>query len=457
MVFNDYEDVPFLLTRQLQEWICGKDVKYKEWMNMKNAQGKLIALMAISMSLLACGCAHPDVKGVFSNAVPGGDHVSLIVHDSGYALLVTAPSLYIAKWTYDEPASAVDFQYYDHLSGTSIIDKTFRLFFDPKNRAYSYTVAGTEDMPDYPNKLRYVTNEIPSPWIDMLKVAPEDMEEDRERAWLINWKKRQEREKPEYDRILSSIAGNPQVVLSPEFYGTNSPANRVLGDSLENPEIPFTDEVLVGIMNRVLPGKRWDVVKAVLTRRELTGQSIDVLYPKILAMERRIAKERRIMLANSPDQLESEITRIRGITDAIAANPNAGINVIEDIATRDDASNSTVVTAQRRVLENTRATLAAGNVPAKAITHMYEVANRMAVLRPFESGQDVFRALVEYSGTPEKIIAKLAAVDDPWVQEAVAAKPNVPVRVLNSLESSKYDSVRAKAKQVLSDQRNPGP
>lgn len=387
---------------------------------------KQIAHIALGIALYGAmtACGQEELQGVFSNQAEGFNLLTFMVHESGCAYFHAAVAGVIGKWSHDKTSAVLTFDSFDPGPNK---DSAIRFKFDPAKRTYTLAGDGTEPRTDSAPTLHYLTNAIPDRLIQMFKIYPEELERRRRQIQAREEQKREyeeklAREQPEYDRRRHSIAENPAVVLSQDFYDrADTPATRALKSALGDPEIEFPQDVLVGLLEQLPPDNHW-IREQVFARPELSAKTIVKFYPRALEWGAHLNY---------------------GILANLANHPHTPRELVEDLASRGELPIGATHPAQRQMVQYAKEVLAGRSNPsAETVSHLYEFAIRVAGPGHADNGKTIILELAKCSATPTHILAKIAEMDDPLVQKAILSNTNTPLRTINQLATSRFPTVR---------------
>jgi hypothetical protein len=267
--------------------------------------------------------------GVFSNEAEGFKIVTVMIHEGGLAYLHASVSGQIGEWSFDEPSSRLSLKIFDP-STAEYQNVNFR--FDKKSRTFGIIRPDDGDKKDQPHELHLITDEIPKEMIEAFKAYPDQIKEIKarsvaERDWQTRREQQLERERPEYERILAEIKANPKSVISKQFYGRMvTPATRAFQASLKSEDYNFPEEVLVGLLEQLPDDNHW-IRALIFSRRELTSDTLMKFYPKALEW----GELNYEVLAN------------------IAKHPNTPIEIVRDLAGRDELAVGATDPAKQRL------------------------------------------------------------------------------------------------------------
>lgn len=380
--------------------------------------------LGIFLYCLATARGQEEFHGVFSNEAEGFKTATLIVHESGDAYFHAAVAGVIGKWSYDKPSATLTFDYYDLGPNR---DSSIKFTFDPKKRTYTFVSAVTETTTDSSKTLHYVTNTIPDQLIQAFNTYPEELEKHRRQIQAREKQKREyeeklAREKPEYERIRKSIAENPHLVVSQEFYvREDTPATRALKSTLGDRQSAFPEDVLIDLLKELPPDNHW-IKEQIFSRPELSADTIQEFYPQALDWGKHLNYR---ILAN------------------VARHPNTPRALVEDLATKNDVPIGAVGPAQEQIKKYAEGLLAADpDTSLDEFQHLYEFVLRMPKVAHTDNGKSIVLMLAKSSTTPTNILTQLAQTDDRLVQGAIIANTNTPLSTINQLAVSSFPNVR---------------
>jgi hypothetical protein len=290
-----------------------------------------------SLCLIGNSYAEEEPKrllGVFSNEAEGFKIVTVIIHEDGLAYLHASVSGQTGEWSFDEPSSRLSLKIFDP---STVEYQTVDLRFDKKSRTFGIIRPDDGDKKDQSDELHFISDEIPKEMIEAFKAYPEQIKKVKaqsvaERDWKTRREQQLERERPEYERILAEIKANPRSVLSKQFYGRMvTPATRAFQASLNSKDCNFPEEVLVGLLEQLPDDNHW-IRALIFSRRELTADTLKKFYPKALEW----GELNYDVLAN------------------IAKHPNTPIEIVRDLAGRDELAGGATDPAKQRLEKTER-------------------------------------------------------------------------------------------------------
>jgi hypothetical protein len=273
--------------------------------------------------------ADTKFTGVFSNNAEGFKIVTIMVHTNGLAYFHAAIGGQIGEWTFDDASSMLSIKLFDPSSKK---DHSVQLKFDGKTRSYKLTRTDHAADAEPANELKFVTDEIPQKLLEAFNAYPEMIKKARAQALAeLEWKRRQEeqleKERPEFERVLSQIRHNPKSVLSNEFYSRDvTPATRAFQASLKDNGVRFPEEVLVGLLDQLPDDNHW-IRAMIFARPELQASTLTKFYHKAL----KWGELNYTILAN------------------IAKHPNTPMETVRDLAGRDELPVGATIPAKDRL------------------------------------------------------------------------------------------------------------
>lgn len=273
--------------------------------------------------------ADDEITGVFSNEEEGFKIVTLMIHKDGLGYLHVAVAGQIGEWKFDKGESVLSFTVFDDSAGK---DETVRLKFDSQHSSYILMRPDKSVDTTAERTLHFITNQIPDKLVQAFKEYPEKIKEVRRgvlarKEAAKRWQEQLERERPEYERILSRIKDDPKTVLSKEFYTRDvTPATRAFQASLSDKETKFPEEVLVALLEQLPDDNHWIRV-LVFARPELSASTLERFYPKALVW----GKLNYTILAN------------------IATHSNTPIAIVRDLAGRGELPVGATIPAKQRL------------------------------------------------------------------------------------------------------------
>jgi len=290
-----------------------------------------------SLCLIGSSYAEEEAKrhlGVFSKDADGFKSVTLMIHEDGLAYLHASVSDLIGKWSFDEPSSKLSLKIFDPPTAEY---QTMDFRFDKKSHTFCIIKPDDGDKKDQSDELHFISDEIPKQLIEAFKAYPEQLKKVEAQAvaardWKTRCKQELEQERPEYERSLAKIKANPRSVLSKQFWGPIvTPAMRAFQASLHSKDYNFPEEVLVELLEQLPDDNHW-IRALIFSRRELTADTLKKFYPKALEW----GDLNDDVLAN------------------IAKHPNTPIEIVRDLAGRDDLAVRVTDPARRRLEETER-------------------------------------------------------------------------------------------------------
>jgi len=300
---------------------------------------RFFALIA-SFSLVGSSFAEEEPKthlGVFSNEAEGFEIVTLMVHEGALAYFHAAVSGQVGEWDFDRTVSVISMKFLDP---SSMEEQELKLRFDEKTRSYDLIKAGKEVADKPPYELHFITEDIPNKMVEAFKAYPAQIAKIREQVAAKREFERQreeqlERERPQYERIVAKIKAEPRAALAKDFHrkeltelGQFPPDVRAFRDTLADPNVPFPEDVVIDLINAV-PDDHYSLLTLLLQRPELTGETLSHFYPKALKCAHQYY----------------------GVAASIAKHPNAPIELLKDLADREDIPGGATYPAKDRLAE----------------------------------------------------------------------------------------------------------
>ena len=275
--------------------------------------------------------------GVFSNEAEGFKTVTIMIHEGGHAYLHAAVSGQIGEWEFDGIASTLSIKFLDP---SSMEEQALNLRFDEKTRSYDLIKPGKEALDDPPYELHLISEDIPDKMIEAFKAYPEQIEKIRAQVAAKREFERQrdeqlERDRPEYERIVAKIKAEPKAALAKKYHrkeltdlGQYPPDIRAFRDTLADHEVPFPEDVVIDLIDTI-PDDNYSLLTLLLQRPELTAKSLSRFYPKAVECAHQYY----------------------GVAASIAKHPNAPIELLKDLAAREDIPVGATYPAKYRLEE----------------------------------------------------------------------------------------------------------
>lgn len=282
-------------------------------------------LIIASFCLVGASLAEEKPKrhlGVFSNEAEEFKIVTVMIHEGGLAYFHAAVSGQIGEWKFDETVSTLSMKFLDP---STMEEQELKLRFDEETRSYDLIKPGTEVANNPPYELHFISNEIPDSMVEAFKAYPTQIKKIKtqvaaEREFERRREEQIERERPEYERIVAKIKAAPRTALAKEFHrseltelGQYPPDIRAFRDTLTDDNVPFPEDVLIDLIEAV-PDDHYSLLTLLLQRPELTSKTLNRFYPKALKCAHQYY----------------------GVAASIAEHPNAPIELLKDLAARQD-------------------------------------------------------------------------------------------------------------------------
>lgn len=297
-------------------------------------------LIIASLCLVGASLAEEKPKrhlGVFSNEAEEFKIVTVMIHEGGLAYFHAAVSGQIGEWEFDGTASTLSMKFLDP---STMEEQELNLRFDEKTRSYDLIKPDKDVANILPYELHFISDEIPDKMIAAFKAYPAQIEKIRAQvAAKQEFERRREeqleRDRPEYERIVAKIKAEPRAALAKEFHrkelselGQYPPDVRALRDTLADPDVPFPEDVVIDLIDAV-PDDHYSLLTLLLQRPELTGETLSRFYPKALECAHQYY----------------------GVAASIAKHPNAPIELLKDLAAREDIPVGATFPAKDRLEE----------------------------------------------------------------------------------------------------------
>ena len=296
---------------------------------MRSHLALVVALLAVATS---CTSKKKHTHtGVYSNEAEGFKTITVMIHEDGLAYFHAAVMGTMGEWEFDKSSSTLSIKVIDP---SSTREETLKLTFDGEDRTYTMVRPGGGGGHGAGNPLHFITDEIPKEMVQAFEAYPEQLKKIKAqvRATRELRKRREEQleqERPEYERALAQIRENPESVLSREFYGRGeTPKTRAFQVSLRDHDFRYPEEVLIGLLEQQPDDNPW-VRNAIFTRPELGADTVTRFYAKALEW----GEMNYTVLAN------------------IAKHPNTPIEILRDLAGRDELALGAIEPARRRLKE----------------------------------------------------------------------------------------------------------